>query len=600
MRLVSISQLPSRPFDVQRDELKQVMMALNAKNILTVIDAPKQSRAETELPWPKEYSLVIGEITADHSVLSQAQTVFHPSRCANAGPSISLVAPGNCNELSGALVTGAAGLVLSAAKGISRLGIDELEKELNTAELKQILQSSGDQATPHDPQNNQANPSFQTQSGYGRINARSAIESVIQRKIPPLVRIVQPQAYDQIAPTAGQPFVITARVENKRHELAEWTLEYALGTQAEDDDFIPVSRGTIRKGEEIDVVGEIPSNGLISDPTAPPFTQYSASMTLRVSVAAETDGGLTQSEVRQIVFLHRDLYLLPGFPKALELDAALPAVFIDVNADDQDEMVLVSRDRKIHAINYGGEPVNGWPIDLTFTGHPAALSHGTLGLDSTPSLVIVTEDGAVDVIGLDRVRRTGYPIVFPITNNVHVRFPTILYDLDGDQNKELIVASENGQIMAWHSDAKPVAGFPIELDQIIGPLAVGHFGDSEKTGIVAASRKQLFLIDADDDDQFHIGQIWTLPEQKAPFALPTGPVIANVDQDDEDEILLAQVNGAVVRFDPPVADHTVLTSHARTNFGMGSQIRLDGPPVFCAQGQSSLGDLDREVLESSG
>ena len=38
-----------------------------------------------------------------------------------------------------------------------------------------------------------------------------------------------------------------------------------------------------------------------------------------------------------------------------------------------------------------------------------------------------------------------------------------LADLDGDGQPEIVVGSEAGQLYAWHADARPVAGFPVDL-----------------------------------------------------------------------------------------------------------------------------------------
>jgi hypothetical protein len=595
--VVNLGTIPNANSQREQQEISQAIADLREKNTFVVVDAGNQRRAEFNFPWNSAATLTVGALSNDHFDLTQATTAFGVSPCSNFGPSVDAVAPGDCKGLAASLASGTAGLILSAAQGISRLGVDALQIPLRPEEIKQIINMSATHRPEEDSSDPKIRARFRKTHSYGRINARAAVQAVVQRNIAPIVRITSPGNYDHIDPTLGQAFMVGARIENLRHESADWVLEYALGTDAATEDFLQVSRGIIRKGEAIDVVGEIPSNALFTDPTAPPFDEFTHALTLRVSANVDVDGSVARSEARRIVFVHSDLYLLPGFPKRLESAPASPAVFVDLNQDGKDEAVVVDRSGQISAFDDKGQSVPAWPRTLSLSNSPVAMSFGVLEPAGPGCFVITAVDGSTDIIDVQGERKQGFPVALSSSTAIEVIHPPVLYDLDGDDTLEIIVAGTRGYIMAWNHEGKSMLGFPIELGQSIGPLAAGHFGTASQPGIVAVSANGIHLIQSNSDQWFEVTQTQTIikDEPTAQDIRPLGGAVAvDLDANGNDEIMFLGLDGRVHHFDPSTGIIDVRSLHDRVNFGTGTSISKEGDSIYAVTGPSSLGDLDQD------
>ena len=106
--------------------------------------------------------------------------------------------------------------------------------------------------------------------------------------------------------------MVSGRIENMRHPSAEWKIEYAIGIDAAAEDFEPVAQGIILKGETIDATTEIPSNGLFSDVTSPPFAIGTHALSIRITTNVDVNGSIVRSEDRLVIFVHSDLYSWPA------------------------------------------------------------------------------------------------------------------------------------------------------------------------------------------------------------------------------------------------------------------------------------------------
>src|SRR4051812_5561294 len=203
-------------------------------------------------------------------------------------------------------------------------------------------------------------------------------------------------------------------------------------------------------------------------------------------------------EDRRQAYLHRDADLLPGWPKLMSTDGASSPLLVDLDGDNRNELVFGTSDGQVHAFERGGSelkgfPVHGDPLPL-HTGAPAFAGHdvpqppggaildsvaaGDLNHDGVPELVVGDVDGRMYVWNAkgrrlltlhSEERYSGKPLR-PFENIRNGRGDRVehgfvgspvIADIGGDATPEIVAASLDRHLYAWHADGSPVDGFPV-------------------------------------------------------------------------------------------------------------------------------------------
>ena len=134
-----------------------------------------------------------------------------------------------------------------------------------------------------------------------------------------------------------------------------------------------------------------------------------------VKVVAQLDqGGIDlQGEDRRNMYLHRDQDMLPGFPRDLggaHGDGESSPIFVDLDGDNRNELVVGGSDGFVHAYRPDGSELAGWPVrgDIPplHTGGRAfqsgAVSDNVGGaILSSVAAADMDRDGAPEVVGAD-------------------------------------------------------------------------------------------------------------------------------------------------------------------------------------------------------
>jgi uncharacterized repeat protein (TIGR01451 family) len=245
-------------------------------------------------------------------------------------------------------------------------------------------------------------------------------------------------------------------------------------------------------------------NGNEPPPTAPNFNnrpnQEPYGFTVKVVVTASPGGTVMSGEDRRNFYLHRDQEMLPGFPKALGGDGESSPAFADLDGDNKNEVIFGSSDGYVHAWDRNGNELPGWPVrsdplPLHTGGHAftsgevsASTSHwailgtvavGDIDRDGIPEVVAGDMGGHLYVWNADgslKFQRdanpdfSGKPLTPFVNVRQGVRYRTqhafvaspVLADLDGNGgNLEVIAASMDRNVYAWHADGSAVGGFPV-------------------------------------------------------------------------------------------------------------------------------------------
>ena len=231
--------------------------------------------------------------------------------------------------------------------------------------------------------------------GYGRLNAKSAVEATDAGLIPPEASIDSPDWYTPVDPRQGS-LVIRGHVAAPETVDGHYTcrLYVAPGSQpdnattADGGDFEPVSGGqcdgAARTGTFDGPLGTVDLNALKArfpattpsgfdgrepgnHPSQGPTTNGRPNtepygFTVKVVVTATIGASTLLGEDRRNLYLHRDQDMLASFPFKLPSDGASSPVLADLDGDNRNELLVATSDGLVHAYRADGTELPGWPV----------------------------------------------------------------------------------------------------------------------------------------------------------------------------------------------------------------------------------------------
>ncbi len=521
---------------------------------------------------------------------SDATSFLRHNNCSGYGPRTTVSAShGSCSSGATGITSGVAGLLYSRARDI------DLDPPITANEIKQLLTMTADDIDiPESLTNGELMPSqpgWEWSFGYGRVNARSAVDRIGEQTMPPEAEIVSPTWFDYLDLLTSPTVEITGFADAARANSFAWELQVAPGAEPLDDEFSALCSDN---GLTLPVDGAlctVNAAALGVDAEADPTDKNRYSFTLRLVV---TDNLGNRGEDRKIAYLRRDPDTLPSFPKFLGSSLESSVLLTDLDGDGAHEIVAAGSDGTVHAFRGDGSEAVGWPVrtprreylDANSPTHhlaaPAyaegALSgdfrHSVMGApasgyldhnDDLPSVVVTTMDGAVCAWDGAGVPRAGFPVYFDpqYVNARGVRerleygafSAPVLADLDGDEELEIIVAAMDRYLYVWREDGRMMPGFPVRVNdpqgtapaRIVSTPAVGDLdGDGTLEIVVGTNERdgnlgRTYAIHHDGnlnpEGPFVAG--WPVRFQSPAIILlpyvgegtPTSPVLADLDGD---------------------------------------------------------------------
>lgn len=451
---------------------------------------------------------------------------------------------------------GVAGLVWSRARNLiasSALSVaDKKLKDISNLEVKQILRVTADDIVrADDPGSAEQYPTigagWDKYTGYGRLNARKAVDRVGPNTMPPEADIDFPDWYSYVDGTVAVKSYANARWAGSY----TWTLQVGAGIQ-------PASLTTLATGTGTSDPN-VSSNDLVDNLSTDWDTSALANglYTLILTVTDNKTPANVSNDRMSVWVRHADAQdYSAAWPKQMGRNSmgrfypvsleSISVPLVDLDNDNLLEIIFADSDGQVHALRRDGTELAGFPVSNgpRITGLPAG-GNGLLCDPAAPSeafdcnpangevpilphsgiagAAVADLDGdtrqEICVTGYDghaRCFRTdGTPFLdvqadgFSTFSSTGVETPTqkpepmlsgALGDLDADGKLEFILAGFDQKLYVFKSDGSKFANFPLLLkdttcgdynktnpDEAISPILVGDIDGDGSLEIVAAS-----------------------------------------------------------------------------------------------------------------
>ena len=483
-------------------------------------------------PNTSQHAISVHAIRYDSTSLGSATTFFNYNTCTNYGAQLMLSIPATgCSSEAAGRSGGLAGLLYSAALhgGAAAPSTKRWAmRRLTAEEVRQLLIGTADNFyDPADATDPTKYPTvapqpnglaFARRFGYGRPNARTAVDAIFAGRLPPEVDIRSPGWFDTIYQDKTPSVTITTHFGWHGGALPagttmDWVIEWAPGV---DPDRRQVS-STIGHAEMSTMVGDIAQpwdvstlavNNPVPAPTDPQFPAGRSGEQVRRH-AARARGRCTRRTRRSTASrasraTPSNLQRSRSGRRASRCSSATRAKARrrspTSSATASARSCSPTPSGRVHAIKADGSELAGWPVKtetLPFLDPRAiraitprapgvlrarSIPRATRRSAPPPAIGDLDGDGKPEVVvghlvrhglGLARRRqrrrrisreldRDTMPVAKDEDHELQDGFfaSPALVDLDGDKKLEIVAAGMDGKLYAWHGDGSKVAASP--------------------------------------------------------------------------------------------------------------------------------------------
>ncbi len=569
------------------------------RGAVVVVSGGLEGGPHPRLAWDAERVIAVAGVGYDAADPAAATRAVAPDPCGTTGPHLSVAAPGRCDAAAPALVAGLLGLMVSADR---RLGAGPPP---SAAELRATLEATA-VAPPFARTPDGAALSWTPRAGFGRVDARAAVEAVRRRAFAPQARLVAPAAESVLDPSLGRPSIVEGAVVAARGP-ATWRLELARGLAPPPEAFEPLTSGAVAAGETARVTAEVPIDDLFADPTAPAERPYAYALTVRL-VASGADGA---AEARRLFHVHRPRGGWPAFPVELGSAVAASPRVVDLDADGSDEILVGDTSGRLHRLEATGTESPGWPVrPLGDDTRRAIVGAPAVGRqpDGTWVIAVLGADARLAVLDEDGRPRGPFPLV--VTASATVEHGPVLADLDGDGGLEVVVVTTDGRLRAFSTGGRPLPAAATELGERTGAPAVGDLDGDGRAEIVLATEDGLHVLGLGTPRRGAVAMTGFPvrglsdgaeaapgpPGRRSgpPRPPPPSPVIAELDGEDGPELVVVPFGGVPRIVGRDGRPSTASFGRSRDSFGRLHDARASGPEVVAGGAEPAVADLDRD------
>ncbi len=433
-------------------------------NGVTIIGSAADETAwHANMPGANHHVVYTKAIRFDAPEQENTTSWFGFSNCTNYGGRSMISSPAEgCSSGGVGRASGIAGLLHSAAKDALDAGV--IDRPLTAGELQQILIGNVDDIAfnPDDdrPEFYPSREGWDRFFGYGRINAFKSVSVINAGAIPPEADLLAPDWFQTFNLADGGMLTVEGAVAADRASSYTWELQVGVGWDPDPDAWQTVADGAGTERLE-GLLGSVDIAALAL-PAAVAVDTYNRAdtnvtkgnkvhahaVTLRVQV---TDDQGRVGENRKMIFVQNDPSLRTGFPRRVATSLEPSLTLTDVNGDSIDDVVWLTSDGELFVGDGDLVPYPGWPVRF-----PLIDEHDPDSPRNHRTAPAYTDNN-----------------LSPEQSHAAIATPAV-GDLDGDGTVEVVAASLNGFIAAWHADGTMVDGWPFRIDRasiegMVGP-----------------------------------------------------------------------------------------------------------------------------------
>ena len=499
---------------------QQAMDYAYHNDVAIIASAADEDSFHHNFPGTNNHTFYVHAITYDsEGSWKNARTFLNYNNCTNYGAQLLASVPGTgCSSEATGKLSGIAGLVYAAAlkanitaPGMTaRAGDPMRNRRLTAEEVFQILKTTvddlNDPADAADPLRYYTHAGWEQRFGYGRINARSAVDAVLDGKLPPEVEIRDPRWFQVLHPERAGKVTINGRIalgHAAPGETVSWILEYARGVDPDNDPstggWKTITQGTMMAGALDGPIADWDISSLtVDNPTQGPPDNLTnrrvVTLRLRAQVVSMDPKRMgVRGEARRAVHIEHDPDLLPGYPVNLGGSGEMNAKIVDLDGDGKRELVLADAAGLVHAFGPDAKEKAGWPQKVNL--HPCVDTMAPAGVENHAAAPVFAKGG----LSTDVRSATAFSIAAG--------------DLDGDGKPEVVVGTFDGFVYAFRGDGSLVSGWPFSIDRstrtkadrehvtyegIMAAPAMADFnGDARQEVVVATQNALLYVLGGD-------------------------------------------------------------------------------------------------------
>ncbi|MGC4066094.1 MAG: VCBS repeat-containing protein [Polyangiaceae bacterium] len=422
---------------------------------------------------------------------------------------------------------------------------------LSAQQLASLLAQSADDVSP-----NGATDGLAASTGQGslrRLNARAAIDDLSAKAVPPELELERPLWYETVVlDSLTQPMPITGRIAVHSGRTFDVHVEAALGNPNDAGKFTTLVDRKALAAESLVKSGSLLAQADLRTWYANALSSQGdgsagAVVTLRVR-AVETPQQTTDDDIsplesniqRQIV-IETDPTLLSGFPYVVE-SATTPPKLVDVDDSNGKEIVFGTLDGRVLALSTGGgAPKDAFQSSVISRQMPQYRQLGAWTQSNSP-------ETASPILA-------GTPSVSPALGTESIVGGIAATDFDHDGDEELVFVSDTGRVYVVDHTGARVEGWPRCLDSTnavdcpstksgnpkisAAPVLADVDGDGTDEIVVAANDGALYAFESDAKPvkgwPVHI----PMPNADAAGAVTESPSVADLDGDERDDLVFS-------------------------------------------------------------
>ena len=533
-----------------------------AHNVIIIASMADENSRHHNMPATANHTLPVHAITyVGGQKAYNATSYLGFNNCTNFGAQNFLSASGTgCSSEATGRLSGIAGLAYSMAFQSGYTGDDAL----TAGEMMQLYMMNADDILVEESQDPSgrsghywSQKGFDQRFGYGRVNANSIVEAIEAGRIPPDIDVVKPTWFSVLYRDQTNEAAIHGTISAKRAPSYSYYVEWAPGVE-------PLEIGGNSPYTIIEEMANIPGDQVTGGDGAPlatldlsaidtshvadpdsPRDENKYTITVRVRSIAHYGGSIGDvvGELRRAYAVYEDPDLLPGFPVYLGSSGEGSPKLADLDGDGVRDIIVPTADGKIHAYSMAsGSPVMipGFPAKTAMLD---GLNGGADGNDYSAAPAY----SAGSTVDMDNAREA-----MPIAPAIG--------DLDGDGVDEIVATTWQGTVHVFNIDGSlrkswrlpKVPSCPLDGTKLPG-ICMGN-----------------------DGRVFH-------RITRGAFA---SPVLANMDEDADLEIIQAAFDGRVHVFN---ADGSIVDGwpvHVTTGADADEYSRILSTPA--------VGDFDKD------